>query len=194
MSSDDYFAPDLFMPGARLMQYGLSNQNAAKHRWYSFPKIQMEEVLLFKQFESDTVLPGRTIFSIDFVDPTVRPDAPERQSIECRAFPYFLDFEPNTRPALPSDTVAKEVASHAERGLWELLRVRELSEWMRDDVFSEVFVGRVFVILGVKFAERLLIGMQNPATTTVIVDLTVLRTPRGVENSSKLSTFSGGLA
>ena len=58
----------------------------------------------------------------------MRPDAPERQSIECRAFLYFLDFEPNTCPALPSDTVAKEVASHAERGLWDLLRVRELSE------------------------------------------------------------------
>ena len=102
------------------MQYGLSNQNAAKHRWYYFPKMQMEEVLLFKQFESDTALPGRTIFNIIVVDPTVRPDAPERQSIECRAFLYFLDIEPNTCPALPSDTVAKEVASHAERGLWDL--------------------------------------------------------------------------
>ena len=49
---------------------------------------------------------------------------------------------------------------------------------MRDDASSEVLVGRVFVILGVKFAERLLIGMQRPATTAIIVDLTVLRTPR----------------
>ena len=56
--------------------------------------------------------------------------------------------------------------------------VRESSEWMRDDAFSEVLVGRVFVILGVKFAERLLTGMQRPATTAVIVDSTVLRTPR----------------
>ena len=30
---DDYLASDLFMPGARLMQYGLSDHNAAKHRW-----------------------------------------------------------------------------------------------------------------------------------------------------------------
>ena len=44
--------------------------------------------------------------------------------------------------------LSKEVASHAERGLWDLLKVRELSEWMRNDVYSEVLVGRMFVQLG----------------------------------------------
>ena len=34
VSPDDYLASDLFVPGARLMQYGLSDHNAAKHRWY----------------------------------------------------------------------------------------------------------------------------------------------------------------
>ena len=33
---DDNLASDLFMPGARLMQYGVSNQNAAKHCWCYF--------------------------------------------------------------------------------------------------------------------------------------------------------------
>ena len=174
-SPDDYLASDLFMPGARLMQYGLSDHDAAKHRWYYyFPKMQLDEVLLFKQFDSDTALPGRMTFHTAFVDPTVRPDPPERQSIECRAFLFFPDFEPNTCSALPSDAVAKEVASHAERGTWDLSTVRELSEWMRDDAYFEVLAGRVFVILGVKFAEmalapalfsaeRLLIGMQRPS-------------------------------
>ena len=32
VSPDDYLASDLFMPGARLMHYGLSDHNAAKHR------------------------------------------------------------------------------------------------------------------------------------------------------------------
>ena len=76
VAPDDYLASDLFMPGARLMQYGLSDHNAAKHRWYCFPKMQMDEVLLFKQFDSDTWLPGRMTFHTAFVDPTVRPDAP----------------------------------------------------------------------------------------------------------------------
>ena len=40
-----------------------------------------------------------------------------------------------------------------ERGTWDLSRVRKLSEWMRDDAYSEVLVGRLFVTLGVKFAE-----------------------------------------
>ena len=163
VSSDNNLASDLFMPGARLMQYGLSNQNAAKHRCFYFSKMQMEEVLLFKQFESDTALLGRTTFNIAFVDPTVRPDAPERQIIERRVFLYFLDFEPNTCPALPSDTVAKEVASHAERGLWDLLRVRELSEWVRNDVCSEVLVGGMFVNLGMKFAEMAMAPAQFSA-------------------------------
>ena len=174
------------------MQNGLSNQYAAKHRWYYFPKMQMDEVLLFKQFESDTALPGHTIFHTAVVDPTVRPDAPERQSIECRAFLFFLDFEPNTCPALPSDAVAKEVVFHAERGAWDLSLVRELSEWMRNDVYSEVPVGRMFVNLGMKFTGM---ACRDPVTTAAAVDLTVLRTPR-VEWKfcEHFSAFSGGLA
>ena len=103
----------------------------------------MNVVLQFKQFDSDTALPGRMTCHTTFVDPTVIPDAPERQSIECSVFQFFLDCEPNTCPALPSDAVAKEVAFHAERGAWDLSLVRELSEWMRNDVYSEVPVGRM---------------------------------------------------
>ena len=51
------------------------------------------------------------------------------------------------------EAVAKEVGYHVERGTWDFSRVRELSEWMRDDAYSEVLVGRLFVTLGVKFAE-----------------------------------------
>ena len=62
VSLDDNLASDLFMPGARLTQYGLDDHNAAKHRGYYFPKMQMDEAS--KQFESDTALPGCTIFNI----------------------------------------------------------------------------------------------------------------------------------
>ena len=50
------------------------------------------------------------------------------------------------------EAVATSFAYNVERGTWDLLRVRELSEWMRDDAYSEVLVGRLFVILGVMFA------------------------------------------
>ena len=101
----------------------------------------MDEVLFSKQFDSDTLLPGRMTFHTAFVDSTVRPDALERQCIECSASLFFLDFEPYTCPALPSDAVAKEVASHVEHGTWDLLVVRVMSEWMRDDAYSEALVG-----------------------------------------------------
>ena len=43
--------------------------------------------------------------------------------------------------------------SRRARHVGTFSRVRELSEWMRDDAYSEVLVGRLFVTLGVKFAE-----------------------------------------
>ena len=87
VSLDDYLASDLFLPGARSMQYRLSDYNVAKSRWYYFPKIQMDVVLQFEQFDSDTALPGRMTCRTTFVDPTVRPDSLEKQSIECSVLP-----------------------------------------------------------------------------------------------------------
>ena len=46
------------------------------------------------------------------------------------------------------EAAAKEVACHVERDTWDLSRVRELSEWMRDGAYTEVLVGRLFVTLG----------------------------------------------
>ena len=37
----------------------------------------------------------------------MRPSAPERQSIECRALLSFLDFQPNTCPALLADAMVE---------------------------------------------------------------------------------------
>ena len=105
VAPDVYLASDLFMPGARLVQHGLCDHTAAKHRRFYCSKIRVDEVLLFKQFGSGTALPGRLTFHTVFVVPTARPDAPERQSIECRALQSFPDFEPNTCPALPSVAV-----------------------------------------------------------------------------------------
>ena len=92
------------MPGGfRSRQYGLSDHNAARHRWYYFLKMQMDAVLLLKQFDSDTAFPRRMTFHTAFVDPTARPDAPERQSIECRAFSSMTWF--NEGDVKPSEEV-----------------------------------------------------------------------------------------
>ena len=50
-----------------------------------------------------------------------------------------------------------------------------MSEWMQDDAYSEAFVGHAVLILSVKFVET---GCRDPATTTAVVGLTVLRTPK----------------
>jgi hypothetical protein len=101
---DDYLGSDLYMPGGqRLMQYRLNERNAAKHRWYYYSKMKKEEVLLFKQWDSDTTLPGRLTFHTAFSDPNAPPDAPERESIECRGIAFFPDHEPNTCPELPDE-------------------------------------------------------------------------------------------
>ena len=59
------------------------------HRWYYFPDMGPEEVLLIKTFDSET--DGRARFTIHsaFEDPTSPPDAPPRESLETRCFAFF---------------------------------------------------------------------------------------------------------
>jgi hypothetical protein len=59
------------------------------HRWYYFPKMQMNEALLFKTFDSAT--DGRARFTIhtSFEDPDAPPDAAPRESIETRCLVFF---------------------------------------------------------------------------------------------------------
>ena len=171
-SPDEYFDSGSFMPRVGLLQHGLSDHDVPRHRWRYFPKMQMDDVLSFEQFDLDAALPGHVSFHAASADPkSAIPDAPVGQSMECHVLPFVPHSEPNSllmqwRRRLPF---------HAERGAWNLSLVRELYKWTRNDVYSEVPVGRMFVNLGMKFAEM---ACRNPATTAVIVDMTVLRTPR----------------
>jgi hypothetical protein len=58
-------------------------------RWYYFPEMQMDEVLLFKTFDSET--DGRSRFTIhtSFEDAGAPVDAPPRESIETRCLVFF---------------------------------------------------------------------------------------------------------
>jgi hypothetical protein len=68
------------------IQLAIHNQ---EQRWFIFPEMEMNEVLLFKVFDSAT--DGRARFTIhtSFDDPTAATDAPPRQSIESRCFVFF---------------------------------------------------------------------------------------------------------
>jgi hypothetical protein len=59
------------------------------HRWFYFPRMRRDEALVFKVF--DSAKDGRARFGAhaSFGDPTTPPHAPERESIEVRAFAFF---------------------------------------------------------------------------------------------------------
>jgi len=59
------------------------------HRWFFFPRMEAEEVLLLKCYDSSD--DGRARFTAHsaFEDPTTGPDAPARESIEVRTLAFF---------------------------------------------------------------------------------------------------------
>jgi hypothetical protein len=57
--------------------------------WYYFPKMQMDEALIFKTFDSDADGRARFTLHTSFEDPTAPADASPRQSIETRCLLFF---------------------------------------------------------------------------------------------------------
>lgn len=59
------------------------------HRWFYFPRMQSDEAMLLKCYDSAT--DGRARFTAHsaFQDPTSPPDAPARESIEARTLVFF---------------------------------------------------------------------------------------------------------
>jgi hypothetical protein len=104
---DDYLPGDFYRdaPIPITKTYRLASRNARQHKWYYFPRMRRDEVVLMKQFDSDTTLSGRSCFHTAFNDPTASASAPPRESIEVRAVAFFPDHEPNTCPPyLPTDS------------------------------------------------------------------------------------------
>lgn len=68
--------------------YGFNLSYNPEHRWYYVPRMQPEEILAFKLFDSDRTRvqwTGHTAFD----DPTAAPDAPPRESIEVRTISFL---------------------------------------------------------------------------------------------------------
>ena len=59
------------------------------HRWYYFPRMQPNEAVLIKTYDSAEDGSARFTLHSAFDDPTSPPDAPPRESIETRAFVFF---------------------------------------------------------------------------------------------------------
>jgi len=105
---DDYMVRDNFSHNKELgpkgsdytiPQYVLHHKNSAQHRWYHFPGLTRDELVLHKQYDSDTTKNARYCFHTACKDPTAPPNLPCRTSIEVRAMLSLPNYEPNTIPA-----------------------------------------------------------------------------------------------
>jgi len=96
---DDYIVTDFFDKAYSLQQYRLLDDNVDSHRWFYFPNMKKDEVILFKQWDSDPNLEGRLCFHTAFHDDNA-PPCSTRESVEARGIAFFPDHEPNTCPSL----------------------------------------------------------------------------------------------
>ena len=64
-------------------------RHSASHRWWYFPKMLPENVLLLKTYESETDGRARFLGHSAFDDPNTPPSAPTRESIEIRTMAFF---------------------------------------------------------------------------------------------------------
>jgi hypothetical protein len=60
-----------------------------KHKWWYFPKMSPEQVILLKTFDSETDGRARFVGHSALEDPTSPPDARMRESIEIRTIVFF---------------------------------------------------------------------------------------------------------
>ena len=84
--------------GKRSEQYRLNPASADEHRWFYFPHMHKDELLIFKQFDSDPKARVRYCFHTALNDPTIPKEAPARQSIEVRAVALFNNDAMMTPP------------------------------------------------------------------------------------------------
>ena len=63
----------------------------SKRRWFTFPEMTADEVVLFRAYDSDRAQSGEPFWTphTAFVDPTAGDDAPGRASVETRAICVF---------------------------------------------------------------------------------------------------------
>lgn len=87
LSEENLLASDLRYPDRTGETYAVTYNPS--QRWYYFPKMEADEVVLIRCF--DSARQGAARFSAHgaFDDPQTPPDAPPRESIETRALVFF---------------------------------------------------------------------------------------------------------
>ncbi len=83
----ELIATDLRYPDRVGEIYSVSHN--PRHRWFYFPRMTRDEVVLIKCYDSATDGRARFAAHTGFDDPNSPPDAAPRESIEIRALVFF---------------------------------------------------------------------------------------------------------
>eukprot|EP01084_Bolivina_argentea_P081718 147951_1 len=78
--------------------YYLSDHYQHLHKWYYFPRMNKNELLVFIQYDSDFTVPSRFGFHTAIKDPNISDKCVPRESIEARLIAFFPYHTPNTIP------------------------------------------------------------------------------------------------
>ena len=87
VSMDDFMIAERRYPHRVGQTYRL--KHSPEHRWFYFPRMQRDEAIVFKVYDSEKSSRARFTPHTSFDDPTSPPGAAPRQSIEARAFAFF---------------------------------------------------------------------------------------------------------
>jgi hypothetical protein len=78
---DDYIASDFYGKTSSGKQIRMASRNASKHRWYYYPQMTRDDVLLMKMYDSDTTKTARSCLHTAFTETTAPDDAPARDRL-----------------------------------------------------------------------------------------------------------------
>jgi hypothetical protein len=100
LETDDLVASDLIYRDKVGETYAVLHR--ARHRWFYFPRLRPDELVLLKIYDSQADGPVRLSAHTAFEDPTSPPDAPPRRSIEVRSLVFWRSIDPSVAPADPA--------------------------------------------------------------------------------------------
>ena len=81
---------DVLTPDKATMDYGeiAFQRHSARHRWYWYPNLAPDRLLVFCGFDSDSSRPSM-VTHCAFTNPDCPPGTPPRVSVECRCFAFW---------------------------------------------------------------------------------------------------------
>jgi len=127
VAPDDYLKYDYVSPeGHKSESFYLNAARQPFHKWYYFPGMHKDELLVFMQFDSDWQNASRHTFHSAVKDPTAGPQAPSRESIEVRLIAFFPKHTPNTIPQRAPKLKGQALVEAAVKGLFDAIKAPQM--------------------------------------------------------------------